>query len=119
MFGRLKNLVIACLSVTLFAAMTVYSATQMAPDHDALMQKAEMIAAGATLADICSEELDQHDHEHRCPVCNELPRSEQARAPESIIKLSIAHEHHYAADLITGPQLRHSHVAARAPPAAV
>lgn len=119
MFGRLKNLVIACLSVTLFAALTVYSATQMAPDHDALMQKAEMIAAGATLADICAEDLNQHDHEHRCPVCNELPRSEQARAPSEIIKLSIALEHLYAADLITGPQLRHSHVAARAPPAAV
>ena len=117
MIGRVKNLVIACLSVTLFAALTVYSAMQMAPDHDAMVQKAEMIAAGATWDDLCAADLDQHDHDHRCPVCNELPRSQQARAPSTIIKLSIALEHLYAADLTHASQLRHSHVAARAPPA--
>ena len=119
MIGRIKNLVIACLSVTLFAALTVYSATQMAPDHDTMVQQAAMVAVGATDADLCSNDLNQHEHEHRCPVCNELPRSEQARAQSSIIKLSIALEHLYAADLTQASQLRQSHVAARAPPAAV
>ena len=115
MVTALRSRIVALAATLSLVLLGAVSAHGLAPDRDEVARQATLLVMGATLADIC--DTDGAGHAHDCPLCDKLPTSPQANAPDGCRDAAFVAVARPASDLVVGPGERLLPSAPRAPPA--
>ncbi|RVV98126.1 hypothetical protein EKE94_11790 [Mesobaculum littorinae] len=106
--------ILTFLMVAVLVAVSVVSASLMAPDRETLERQAVARALGTPIAEFCGVTEDGHDH--RCPFCHKLPDPPRLTAPDAGRRITRVIVDRLGRDLVVGHRHLRPQAAPRAPP---